>query len=199
MKRKNISLLSLKNLFWIALVILALPLTIFLLFQNTDNRQKAAEDVVIQVIPDQLSVEANQKLQLIVNITPLSSPVKSAFLSLTYPQDKFDIVAVTHEESPFTETIEQLTSQGLIKIGLETNFPVTKSVRFVTITLQSKEAVMASEIKGALDSYAVDLNNERLTTTVTLDATSQLPASQDEGLSVQSLLTLVTSFFNRDE
>jgi hypothetical protein len=198
MKQKKLSLFSFNNFFWILVIILVLPLTLFLISQNTDNRQKAAEDVLVYVIPDQIQVQANQQLKINVSVSPLTSPVKSVFLSLTYPQEKFDIVSVSNTDSPFTETLEQLTSQGLIRIGQTASFPVTEPTQFVTITFQSKEAVMASEIKGALDSYAVDLNDQRLSTTVTLDATAQPQVSQETGLSVESVITLVTSLFNQN-
>lgn len=174
------------NKFLFPLIIaLALPLTIFLVYQNTDSRQRASEGTILSLTADQPSVVAGQMITYTVAIDSQTTPVKSVQINLSYPANKVDIVSIETATSKFNLPLEEIKGNGLLRLGREASTPVFGPQHIAILQFQAKESITETEIAPVPGTQIISLEN----TNTYLNALSRLPQNTEDATSDQSFLS----------
>lgn len=172
-----VSASSLKKIVLPFFILLALPLTIFLVFHNTDSRQRASQEVIAYLVPDTTMAKPGETITYTLAVDSHSTPVKSAQVNLAYPGFKGEITTIETSKSPFDLPLEQIKGNGILKLGRETTTPVYGLQQIATIQLKATNALEASEVTLAPGSYILTLDN---TTISPQGVIRQFPESSKE-------------------
>lgn len=154
MKKKNQTLNRLQ-LALVIIVIIALPLAVFFIQQFQVFQQRAQEGASIYLVSETATASPKQKLTYAIYVKSNSVLVSEIGLSITYPQNKLDLIKLSTSNSPFDSQTEYLAGNGLIRFGRETLNPVAGDNYIGSLTFTAKETVSANEITPILQSSIV--------------------------------------------
>lgn len=177
------------------ILLLILPLTIYLVYHNTDSRQFASEEAVLYMVSDQPVAEKGQLLTYTLSIDTHTTPVRSVHLSLSYPANKAEIQKITTSQSPFDLPIEEITGNGYVQFGREASTPVYGDQQVATIQVLAKEPFLATEISPVTGTKILSLENQNIYT----NALSREKASSTEQSRnpFTSFLKAITALFKK--
>lgn len=130
----------------VAIVIIAIPLTVFFIQQVQVFQQRAQEGASLYLVSDTATASPKQKLTYAIYVKSNSVLVSEIGLSITYPQDKLDLIKLSTNNSPFDSQTEYLTGNGLIRFGRETLNPVAGDNYIGSLTFTAKETVSATVV-----------------------------------------------------
>lgn len=136
------------NLIVLLLIVALMPVTVYVVTQQQDIRQRAsANDAEFVVSSNIENVNPGESLALAININTKSNPVNSVQLNLTYPQDKFEVPVLDTKDSSFDIQNEYIAGSGLVRISRQVQVPVTGEKRVATIVFNAKQQATAEDIK----------------------------------------------------
>lgn len=160
-KHKQLSPLSLMG---IAIAIIGLALSVYAITQSTEFRQRASVGAVLYITGTPESVVKGQKISVSLDVETNAIPIRSTTVILTYPQDKLIFEKMDYNNSPFDMAIENIKSNGYIRLTREASSPVNGKNHIVTIHFEAKEPVLLSEIKPVNGTAILNTENKNIYT-----------------------------------
>lgn len=136
------------NLFVLFLIVALMPLTVYLVSQQQDVRQRAKSDGAEFVIsPSVEKVSPGQTLALAIDVNTRSNPVNLVEVNITYPNEKLDVSELDTKNSSFDIHTEYIAGHGLIKFTRGVQTPVTGEKHVATIVFNAKQETEAHDVK----------------------------------------------------
>ncbi len=166
------------------IIAISIPLTIFLVYQNTDSRQRASEGTILHLVSDKESANPGQTIHYEIAIDSQTIPVRSTQINLSYPANKVDIISIETSGSKFDIPLEEVKGYGLIRLGREASTPVFGQQHIATLTFKVKEALIETEIAPVSGTAVFSLDN----TNTYMDALSRVQQNSQDNTSDQSFL-----------
>lgn len=139
----------------IALILLAIPATVYFVGQQRDIRTRAAPATTLTITPATPTMNVGDTIKLNIDIDPATNQVVSADIYITYDATKLDATTITNGiNAPRVLTsgvIENGTAS--IKVGAASNAqPITTPGTIAVLTLTAKDAT--SNFAPAVVSFA---------------------------------------------
>ena len=186
---------SLIRLFFPLIIAVSVPLTVYMVSQQTSLTQFAAEEAVLYMVSDQPAVISGQTLTYTLSVDTHKVPVKSVLLSLSYPADKVDIESIETASSPFDLPLEEIKGSGYLRFGREASTPVFGEQHIATVRVKAKGNFSATEIAPAVGTQILSLENKNIYT----DALSRTRTIQEAKSTnpLSSFFEALTNIFTR--
>ena len=160
------------------LLLLAVPLTYFLMLQQQDLRQRAQQTTPIYLVPDKETVNQGETLAIALQLKTDVAPVKEVQVNLNYPQEKLSEPDISYSNSPFNETNEQIIGQGLVRIGRNAVIPVAGYNQIASLQFTARQPISLQEISLAPGSYVVSDQDKSLPVSLVVVNSSYYQSNQ---------------------
>ena len=144
------------------LLLLAVPLTYFLMLQQQDLRQRAQQTTPIYLVPDKENANEGETLAIALQLKTEIAPVKEVQVNLSYPQEKLSEPDISYVNSQFQETSEQIIGPGIVRIGRNAVIPVAGYNQIASLQFTAKEPISLEEISLSPGSYVISDQDQTL-------------------------------------
>lgn len=166
--KKRIPLSKKISLAGLVFLILGVGITVFFLQQQWDTRQRASQMAEFQLKPEPNIPKTGEPFLVAIAINSQNTPIQRVSLSMTYPENKFEIIEVDTSHTAFDIAEEQIVGNGLAKIGRESVIPRTGIQPIATVKFNVKENASTDEITILSNSTAQTTDNKNLVTSTTI-------------------------------
>ncbi len=149
----------------IALLLLGIPATIYILSQQRDIRTRAAPATTLTLTPAVQTVKAGDTFKLNVDIDPATNQVVSGYIYVTYDPAKLEAKTITNGSSAPRVLNSGIVENGTasIKVGAASNAaPIATRGTIAVITFTAKEAtnnLTPAVVQFASNTFAGGLND----------------------------------------
>ncbi len=147
---------KLKKVFILCLLLLSIPLTEYIVQQQQELRQQAQVTPHFHLVGESVQVLPGQTLPVGIAVDTQRIAIQSVQVNLVYPHDKLVVDTIDTNDSAFSLTNENITGNGLIRIGRESLTPTSGMLHVAQVVFIAKEPTTLDEIKLLSNSVILD-------------------------------------------
>lgn len=180
------------SVFGIIILLIALPITVYLVNQQQELRQRAQDTAVLYLVPRQASVSADHTFLVDVKVKA-SVPFKGIQAKLTYPIGKISSVIIDTGKSDFDIQNEYWATNGLISLDRDATLPLSDTAYIGTLQINANQPVTIKDITVVQGSARVTkLDETSLQTSLAYDEIETKPQTKQSN----SLFSMLMNFIN---
>ncbi|GEM_PF-4340492 len=156
-QEEPMSFSKLFGFFTLFLLLAAIPITIFMVFQQQEVRQHAAEQTIVRIIPNAQKATAGAKFFVDIDLRTGTAPINGIQMNMTYPAAKVSVASIDPTNSAFENQTEEFYENGLITLSRSTSNQIRGTAHVIRVNFKVQQDTTAEEIKlGATSVQSAD-------------------------------------------
>lgn len=187
--------LSRLSILGIIIAIIGLAITLYAITQNTEFRQRAAEEAILYITGNPQVATSGQSLDVSLDTKTNSALIQSVTVILTYPESKLSFQTISFNNSPFDIPLENLHGNGYVRISRNASSPVNGKNHIATLHFMAKEEVDLTEIKPVSGTSIMDTEKRNIFTNAVSHQIT--PSNTPPIFSIQFFFKLFTGIFGK--